>query len=84
MSGDINEKCPGYLLNGSVTAGVQGYVSGGWGRFSTGYGFDANYTFSFQEDPAGGFSYGTVYGRGTGARISGYVNLAGNFTFTVG
>ena len=82
MSSDINEKCPDYFLNGSVTIGVQGYVSGGWGRFSVGYGFDANYTFSFQEDPAGGFSYGTVYGRGTGARISGYVTLAGNFIFT--
>lgn len=84
MSGNINEECPDYLLDGSVTVGVQGYVSGGWGRFSIGYGFDANYTFSFQEDPAGGFSYGTVYGRGTGARISGYVTLSGDLMFTVG
>lgn len=86
MSGDINEKCPDYLslkrkCNGRCSRLMLAVVGKDLAQDTA---LMSIIMFSFQEDPAGGFSYGTVYGRGTGARISGYVTLAGNLTFTAG
>ena len=61
---------------------MHGYASGGLGSFSAGPEFDVHYTFYSSDDPAGwDWSAGIGHGKGTGARIEGYVQ--GNFTFKI-
>lgn len=67
-------------LSGSITIGARGFASAGWGPLSAGPMIDGNVTFAWNEDPVFSGSVGIAYGKGTGARAEGYVEIAGGGT----
>jgi RHS repeat-associated protein len=81
--GDGEGKCPDETFEGTITVGVRGYVSGGLGAMSVGAGFEISRSYSLNEKPATGASAGTVYGKGTGARIDGFSSVGGSVRFLV-
>jgi hypothetical protein len=81
--GDGEGECPDETFDGQITVGVRGYVSGGWGPMSLGAGFEISRTYSLNDKPATEASAGTVYGKGSGARIDGYLSVGGSVTFVV-
>jgi RHS repeat-associated protein len=81
--GDGEGKCPDETFEGTITVGVRGYVSGGLGAMSVGAGFEISRSYSLNEKPATEASAGTVYGKGTGARIDGFLSVGGSVRFLV-